>query len=261
MPCQREWNTIYFHLYNFQDLDPRLPLRFKQTRWLHGSHHKLPRFATTKMVRGSTFWICIVCWSSCGGEVSLIILAHCSAIIARFDAALDPCDTNVAEFGRKLCIESVTARYQSRHHIQHSPGMPWQNQSLTPLRPFHGNWRYPMRLPVTIVNRLAKCFEIRDGQLAVNKSVIDERPIKPHPQPPQPHQAALPPVAPCVLPPGHDEWGWHVSCPHQQRRKDNRANQDCGGCHQVQANYTLVCNYCAARSCKRCKRRMAADIW
>jgi len=109
-------------------------------------------------------------------------------------------------------------------------------------------------------------FEIRDGQLAANDRVINERPLNPHPivqrpQPPRPHQAALPPVAPIVLPPGHNEWGLELNCPHQQWRKDNQANQECHGCHQVQANYTLVCNLCAARRCKRCKRRMAAGRW
>lgn len=96
-------------------------------------------------------------------------------------------------------------------------------------------------------------FEIRDGQLAaINDGVIDERP-----QPPQPDQAALAPLAPIVLPPGHDEWRREMNCPHLLWRKDNRANQECAGCFQVQANYTLVCDYCEARRCNRCKRRLA----
>jgi len=109
-------------------------------------------------------------------------------------------------------------------------------------------------------------LDIRAGQRAANDLIIDGRPINQHPifqrlQPPRPHQAALPPAAPLVLPPGHGQGRREIDCQHQQWRKDNRANQECHGCHQVQANYTLVCNFCAARRCKRCKRRIAVGMW
>lgn len=111
-------------------------------------------------------------------------------------------------------------------------------------------------------------FEIRNGALVVNDHMINENPVNRHPviqrpMAPQPqphrHRAALPPVvAPIVLPPGHDEWNREMNCPHQQWRKDDQTHQTCAGCFQVQPNYTLVCNHCAARRCKRCKREMAA---
>lgn len=102
-------------------------------------------------------------------------------------------------------------------------------------------------------------FEMRDGQLAaIIDRGIDERPLNPNPivqrpPPPQPHQAALAPVGPIVPPPGLDQWR---PCPHQQWRKDTRANQACSGCFRVQKNYILVCDHCEKRRCKKCKRRI-----
>lgn len=107
---------------------------------------------------------------------------------------------------------------------------------------------------------------LRDGHRAANNIVINERPINPppivpRPEPARPHPAALPPMEPIVLLRGQNEWRREVNCRHTQWRKDNQANQECDSCYAVLANYTLVCNACAARRCNRCKRKLSLPTY